>query len=96
MYVVEMVKGFEKMAALKAARVGSNREERFARIFPGRKYVSATYDLQVSHLKAATPSEIRRGVDAGRTRDGLWTIWRRTLGSATELGTNEHNLGWMF
>ncbi|KAK7037006.1 hypothetical protein R3P38DRAFT_2771036 [Favolaschia claudopus] len=33
-------------------------------------------------FKAATMAEIEAGVKAGRTADGLWTIWRKRVGSS--------------
>ncbi|KAJ7630262.1 hypothetical protein FB45DRAFT_531639 [Roridomyces roridus] len=74
MYVVEMVEGFKSMATLQG-----NRQDRFTASFPGYDYKPSTYDLQMLFFKAATPSDIKRGVDAGTSRAGLWTVWRKTV-----------------
>jgi hypothetical protein len=76
MYVVDMVKGFRKMSGLKG--MGLNRGQCFHRVF-GVQYHASTFDAQHSKYKAATPTQIEAGVQAGRTDKGLWNIWRKTV-----------------
>ncbi|KAJ7354119.1 hypothetical protein DFH08DRAFT_984386 [Mycena albidolilacea] len=76
MYVVDMVKGFRKISGLKG--MGLNRGQRFHRVF-GIQYHASTFDAQHSKYKAATPTQIEAGVQAGRTDKGLWNVWRKTV-----------------
>jgi hypothetical protein len=76
MYIVDMVKGFRKMSGLKG--MGLNRGQRFHRVF-GVQYHASTFDAQHSKYKAATPTQIEAGVQAGRTEKGLWNVWRKTV-----------------
>ncbi|KAJ7793685.1 hypothetical protein B0H14DRAFT_3497761 [Mycena olivaceomarginata] len=76
MYVVDMVKGFRKMSGLKG--MGLNRGQRFYRVF-GVQYHMSTFDTQHSKYKAATPTQIEAGVQAGRVDKGLWNVWRKTV-----------------
>jgi len=78
MYVVDMVEGFNNMAS--TSLKGLNREERFRRIFQ-RDYYPSTYDTQARKFKSATPSQLEMGIKAGRTTDGLWTVWRKRIDS---------------
>ncbi|KAF8212799.1 hypothetical protein K438DRAFT_1805103, partial [Mycena galopus ATCC 62051] len=76
MYVVDMINGFRKMSGLKTS--GLNREQRFQCVF-GVWYHASTFDAQHSKYKAATPTQIEAGLQAGRTDKGLWNVWRKML-----------------
>ncbi|KAJ7215453.1 hypothetical protein GGX14DRAFT_608397 [Mycena pura] len=78
-HVVDMVKGFKLMDSL--ASTGLSREDRFKRAF-NEPYRQSTVTDQRAIYRAATPTEIKRGIDAGWSKEGLWSVWRKSLASA--------------
>ncbi|KAJ7205837.1 hypothetical protein GGX14DRAFT_458452 [Mycena pura] len=76
-HVVDMVAGFRKMDSPELAAY--DRKERFERAFDGHPYRTSTVTEQRAIYRSATHAEVKRGVDAGRTKDGLWSVWRRQL-----------------
>ncbi|KAJ6564241.1 hypothetical protein B0H19DRAFT_1067826 [Mycena capillaripes] len=81
MYVVDMVEGFKNMASGKLK--GLNQEQRFGGIFQ-QDYHPSTYDSKARKFKSesATSSQLEMGRKAGRTTDGLWTVWRKRIDSS--------------
>ncbi|KAJ6466395.1 hypothetical protein C8R45DRAFT_1106635 [Mycena sanguinolenta] len=78
-HVVDMIAGFQMMDSPLLA--GLSREERFKRAFSER-YNASTLTDQRAILRSATAAEIKQGVSAGYTKDGLWTVWRKRLAAA--------------
>ncbi|KAJ7314725.1 hypothetical protein DFH08DRAFT_972473 [Mycena albidolilacea] len=78
MYVVDMVTGFRQMDS--RSLKGLNREERFKRVFGSEvEYHASTFTAQQAKFNKATPTQVKKGVEAGRTTDGLWSVWRKRI-----------------
>ncbi|KAJ7206603.1 hypothetical protein GGX14DRAFT_637678 [Mycena pura] len=80
-HVVDMVAGFQKMDSPELAAY--DRMERFKRAFEGYQYRASTVTEQRAIYRSATRAEVKKGVAAGRTKDGLWSVWRRQLAANT-------------
>ncbi|KAJ7869369.1 hypothetical protein B0H13DRAFT_2063290 [Mycena leptocephala] len=76
MYTVDIVDGILRMDSQELA--GMNRGPRFIHVFK-RPYKSATYDDNVRRWKSASSELQRRSLAAGRTEDGLWSMFRLQL-----------------
>jgi hypothetical protein len=55
--------------------------DRFERAFK-QPYITSTVSEQKAIYAAATEEEVQKGVDAGRSKDGLWSVWRKKHGLA--------------
>jgi hypothetical protein len=78
MYVVDMVAGFRQMDS--SSSKGLNREERFKRVFGSEvEYHASTFTAQQAKFNKATPTQVKKGVEAGRTTNGLWSVWRKRI-----------------
>ncbi|KAJ7015994.1 hypothetical protein C8F04DRAFT_1203938 [Mycena alexandri] len=81
MYTVDVVDGFLRMDSEKLA--GMNRAARFVHVYQ-RLYKSSTYDDNVNRWKAASSKLQSRSLNAGRTKEGLWTMFRSRLNAELE------------
>ncbi|KAJ7350895.1 hypothetical protein DFH08DRAFT_806871 [Mycena albidolilacea] len=78
MYVMDMVTGFRQMDS--RSLKGLNREERFKRVFGSEvEYHASTFTAQQAKFNKATPTQVKKGVEAGQTTDGLWSVWRKRI-----------------
>ncbi|KAJ7849539.1 hypothetical protein B0H14DRAFT_2582469 [Mycena olivaceomarginata] len=78
MYIVDMVAGFQQMDS--RSLKGLNREERFKHVFGSKvEYHASTFTAQQAKFNKATPTQVKKGVEAGRTTDGLWSVWRKRI-----------------
>jgi hypothetical protein len=71
MYARDMAWGFTEMR-----KSHQDVEARFRSIFPGAKWVKATYYWQLDAFIGSTVKEIDQCQNLGRSLEGLWTIWR--------------------
>lgn len=78
MYTQDMAKGFSFMAKLKQDSKKLSAEERFSQVFPGVKFVPATYGKQSKAWKDTPALKKDAALHLPRTVDGLWTTWRKT------------------
>ncbi|KAF8155004.1 hypothetical protein K438DRAFT_1987231 [Mycena galopus ATCC 62051] len=76
MSVAEMDTGFRAMDALPR---GLSRGEHFMRVFCQHAYVPSTVTVQRAIYEAATAEELKKGIMAAGTRDGVWNVWRKTV-----------------
>ncbi|KAF8144268.1 hypothetical protein K438DRAFT_1993001 [Mycena galopus ATCC 62051] len=53
--------------------------EHFMRAFRQRAYVPSTVTVQRAIYEAATAEELKEGITAAGTRDGVWNVWRKTV-----------------
>jgi hypothetical protein len=78
MYVVDMVAGFRQMDSNSLKRL--NREEHFKCVFGSEvEYHASTFTAQQAKFNKATPTQVKKGVEAGRTTNGLWSVWRKRI-----------------
>ncbi|KAJ7337400.1 hypothetical protein DFH08DRAFT_964393 [Mycena albidolilacea] len=78
MYVVDMVAGFRQMDS--SSLKGLNHEEHFKRMFGTEvEYHASTFTAQQAKFSKATPMQVKKGVEAGRTTNGLWSVWRKQI-----------------
>jgi hypothetical protein len=71
MYARDMAWGFTQLRMEKR-----DIKARFSVIFPGTKWVRATYYRQLDAFIGSTTNEIDECRKLGRTPSGLWTNWR--------------------
>ncbi|KAJ7194925.1 hypothetical protein GGX14DRAFT_700800 [Mycena pura] len=76
-HVTDMVAGFRTMDSPELAMY--DREERFKRAFRGYAYHASTVTKHRAIYRSVTRAEVKKGVDATWTKEGLWSIWRKTL-----------------
>ncbi|KAJ7786716.1 hypothetical protein B0H14DRAFT_2630322 [Mycena olivaceomarginata] len=71
-FVIDMIAGFKRMECQDFK--GLARHDRFERAFK-RPYITLH----------PTEEEVQKGVDAGRSKDGLWSVWRKKHGLAARI-----------
>ncbi|KAJ7840109.1 hypothetical protein B0H14DRAFT_3458369 [Mycena olivaceomarginata] len=81
-FVIDMIAGFKRMECQDFK--GLARHDRFERAFK-RPYITSTVSEQKAIYAAATEEEVQKGVDAGRSKDGLWSVWRKKHGLAARI-----------
>ncbi|KAK7001770.1 hypothetical protein R3P38DRAFT_3283529 [Favolaschia claudopus] len=73
-YVCDMVEVFVMMDRPSMAHL--SKRVRFHRVFgEGHFYAASTYDDQYRRWRAATPAQQKAALDAGRTEEGLWSVF---------------------
>ncbi|KAJ7820011.1 hypothetical protein B0H14DRAFT_3472647 [Mycena olivaceomarginata] len=78
MYVVDMVAGFRQMDS--RSLKGLNCKEHFKHMFGSEvEYHALTFTAQQAKFNKATPMQVKKGVEAGWTTDGLWSVWRKRI-----------------
>ncbi|KAJ7827808.1 hypothetical protein B0H14DRAFT_3466773 [Mycena olivaceomarginata] len=78
-FVIDMIAGFKRMECQDFKGLACH--NRFERAFKW-PYITSTVSKQKAIYAAATEEEVQKGVDACRSKDGLWSIWRKKHGLA--------------
>lgn len=71
MYARDMAKGFKLMHDAP----GEKQAQRFAVVFPGQKFVKATFFRHRAVWKDSRVAEREAAASLPRTEDGLWSLW---------------------
>ncbi|KAJ7337599.1 hypothetical protein DFH08DRAFT_964569 [Mycena albidolilacea] len=87
-FVIDMIAGFKRMECQDFK--GLVCHDHFERTFK-RPYITSTVSEQKVIYAAATEEEVQKGVDAGRSKDGLWSVWRKKHGLAAYIAARRRH-----
>jgi hypothetical protein len=77
LHVVDMVDRFVKMDSPDIAHLPT-KEARFHTVFgKEHSFAPSTYDDQLRRWRSVTEAERQRALEAGRTSEGLWTVFTK-------------------